>query len=954
MKKEFGIILSVAVLIATCQLALHDWRGTRTLADARVHVAPDRVNASASQLSKLDPSTQRRILKDYGELPLAFEKNQGQTDSRVKFLSRGAGYTLFLTANQAIFSLHTSDANGVVGEANREDERRQTPVGIRPTSKKSEKQAVDSILRMKLVDANSSVAVSGIDELPGKNDYFIGNDAKRWQTDVPTYAKVKYEGVYSGIDLVYYGNHQQLEFDFIVAPGADPRRIQFDVRGTKRLRRDGDGDLALITETSKGGIRWHKPVAYQEKKGMRQLVAVDYAIMSGNRVGFKVGKYDEREPLYIDPLIYSTYLGGSGSDSARGIAVDSSGNAYVTGETASTNFPTMNPLQPAYGGGIGNAFVAKLNASGSALVYSTYLGGSGEDGGRGIAVDSSGDAYVTGQTSSTDFPTMNPLQPTNGEAGNYTAFVTKLNPTGSALVYSTYLGGSDNEIDGGSGIAVDSSDEAYVTGTTRSTNFPTMNPLQSTNGEGAGTDTAFVTKLNPTGSALVYSTYLGGSDGESDSAIGIAVDSSGDAYVTGQTASTNFPTMNPLQSTNGEGAGEYTAFVTKLNPTGSALVYSTYLGGSSSGEDGGESVAVDSAGDAYVTGSTNSTNFPTMNPLQPAYGGGAGDAFVTKLNAAGSALVYSTYLGGSGVDGGHGIAVDSSGNAYVTGYTGSTNFPTMNPFQPTIGNASTFTAFVTKLNPAGSALVYSTYLGGSGADNGLGIAADSTGDAYVTGQTASTNFPTMNPLQPAYAGQNDAFVAKFAASTGTDFSLSAANGGNCPSGGNCSTSATVTAGQTATYNLQVSPVNGFNGTVTLSCGDALAKSTCSVSPSSVTVNGTAASALTVTVTTTAASMLGPYSTPASRRPSVPLVLPLLLVLAVALIVAESAVARNPRRRLVPALALLALSLVWIGGCGGGSSSGGGGGNTGTPSGTVTVTGTSSGVSHSLSLTLNVN
>jgi Beta-propeller repeat len=390
--------------------------------------------------------------------------------------------------------------------------------------------------------------------------------------------------------------------------------------------------------------------------------------------------------------------------------------------------------------------------------------------------------------------------------------------------------------------------------------------------------------------------------------------------------------------------------VNKLSASGSALVYSTYLGGT--GQDSGQGIAVDSAGNAYIVGATYSTDFPTMNPLQPTLGG-TSNAFVSKLNASGSALVYSTYLGGSGSDGGYGIAVDSAGDAYVTGSTPSTNFPTMNPLQP--ANAGGGDAFVTRLNASGSALVYSTYLGGSADDNGVGIAVDSSGNVYVTGDTTSTNFPTVNPLQPANGGGSDAFVAKFPATgIGADFSISAATGNNCPTGGNCSTSATVTAGQTATYNLQVSPVNGFNGTVTLSCGDALAKSTCSVSPSSVTVNGTAASALTVTITTTAASMLGPYSTPASRRPSVPLVLPLLLVLAVALIVAESAVARNPRRRLVPALALLALSLVWIGGCGGGSSSGGGGGNTGTPSGTVTVTGTSSGVSHSLSLTVTVD
>jgi hypothetical protein len=501
-----------------------------------------------------------------------------------------------------------------------------------------------------------------------------------------------------------------------------------------------------------GEIRWHKPVVYQEKGGAKQEIAAHYAMKGGNRVGFEVADYDPRRPLFIDPLVYSTYLGGSGGDNGYGIAVDSSGNSYVTGSTTSyTNFPTMNPLQPMNKSSYGTCFVTKINSTGSALVYSTYLGGSGDDSGNGIAVDSSGNAYVTGYTTSIDFPTVNPLQPANGGGpNNYsTSFVAKFNPTGSALVYSTYLGGSGG--DDGYGIAVDSSGNAYVTGSTASSNFPTMNPLQPIY-DGGGD--AFVAKLNPTGSALVYSTYLGGSGG--DGAKGIATDSSGNVYVTGFTTSTNFPTMNPLQPSNGGGGFGYDAIVAKINPTGSALVYSTYLGGS--GDDIGAGIAADRSGNAYVTGYTDSSNFPTMNPLQPA-NGGAFDVFVTKLNPTGSALVYSTYLGGSQNDQSNGIAVDIAGNAYVTGEAASTNFPIMNPLQPTYGGGST-DAFVTKLNPTGSALVYSTYLGGSGDDWGYGIAVDNSGNAYVTGNTTSIDFPTMNPLQPANGGSSDVFMAK--------------------------------------------------------------------------------------------------------------------------------------------------------------------------------------------------
>jgi uncharacterized repeat protein (TIGR01451 family) len=382
--------------------------------------------------------------------------------------------------------------------------------------------------------------------------------------------------------------------------------------------------------------------------------------------------------------VYSTYLGGSSTDLGLGIAVDRSGNAYVTGQTFSTNFPTVNALQPSFGGAPSDAFAAKINASGSALVYSTYLGGGNFDSGQGIAVDRSGNAYVTGYTTSTNFPTAHALQPSSG--GGSDAFAAKINASGSALVYSTYLGGSSNDI--ADGIAVDSAGNAYVTGNTLSTNFPTVNALQPSSGGGFD---AFAAKINASGSALIYSTYLGGSS--DDFGFGIAVDRSGNAYVTGRTGSTNFPTVNALQPSSGGGND---AFAAKISVTGSALVYSTYLGGS--GDENGNGfagIAVDSSGNAYVTGGTTSTNFPTVNALEPSFGGGPSDAFAAKINAGGSALVYSTYLGGTSDDYGYGIAVDSSGNAYVTGQTASTNFPTAHALQPSSGGG--FDAFLAKI-----------------------------------------------------------------------------------------------------------------------------------------------------------------------------------------------------------------------------------------------------------------
>jgi hypothetical protein len=466
--------------------------------------------------SQADPKAQTRILDQYGKLPLSFEANHGQTDGRVKFLSRTSSYSLFLTGDEAVLTLRGSKTN--THKAKIANTAHTLKSGM------AEPKA-GGVLRMKLRNANPSAKVTGVDELAGTSNYFIGNDPAKWRTTVPTYAKVKYEGIYSGIDLVYYGNQRQLEYDFIVAPGANPRRIAFDVRGAKCIRQDARGDV--VFKVGGDEIRWHKPVVYQEKDGKRQEIAAHYIITAANRVGFAVADYDASRPLYIDPLIYSTYLGGSGDEYGTGIAVDSAGNAYVIGTTTLTNFPTMNPLQPNFGGGAYDLFVAKLNSSGSALVYSTYLGGSGSDAAFGIAVDSAGNSYLTGWTYSTDFPTMNPLQPVYG-GGLFDAFVTEINASGSALVYSTYLGGSGDDI--GFGIVVDNTGSAYVTGETSSTDFPTANPLQPSL---AGESDAFVAKIGPVGSSLVYSTYLGGSGGAQGS--GIAVDSAGAVYVTGST-----------------------------------------------------------------------------------------------------------------------------------------------------------------------------------------------------------------------------------------------------------------------------------------------------------------------------------------------------------------------------------------------------------------------------------
>jgi hypothetical protein len=685
------------------------------------------------------PVNHKQVIQAYGQLPLSFEANQGQTDKQVRFLARGPGYSLFLTAREAVLALAEDCAR---------------PAVSRPGPRRwgCSRQAV---LRVGLAHASRASDPVGVDKLTGATNYFIGNDPTRWHTNVLTYAGVGYTGVYPGIDLVYHGNQGQLEYDFLVAPGGDPQAIELSFRGASKLSVNRAGDL--VVRLGRGEVIEHAPAVYQEIGRQRHAVSGRYVLRGRTQVGFSVAAYDRSKPLVIDPtLAYSTYLGGRGLDAGFGITADASGNAYITGGTFSPNFPTTSgAFQTTYRGF--PAFVSKLNAAGSGLVYSTYLGGSGDPFGDGeagvnIAVDASGDAYVGGTTFSTDFPTTpGAFQTTVNGVSN--AFVSKLNAVGSALLYSTYLGGVGREDIGG--LAVDTAGNAYVAGTTDSFDFPTTpNAFQITL---KGTTDAFVTRLNAAGSALVYSTYLGGSG--DDGGGRIAIDASGNAYVTGRTGSSNFPTTPGALQTSATPPVS-NIFVTKLNAAGSALVYSTFVGGCCGT---GYGIAVDASGNAYVAGDTSSVNLPTTpGAFQTTFGGGTYDAFVSKLNAVGSALLYSTYLGGNSDDHAFGgIAIDTSGNAYVTGSTFSNNFPTTSgAFQTTFSGSGD--AFVSKLNASGSALLVSTYLGGTGGDVGRSIAVDPSGNAYVTGFTDSSNFPTTEAaFQTTFGGFQDAFVSKF-------------------------------------------------------------------------------------------------------------------------------------------------------------------------------------------------
>lgn len=1006
------------------------WLNT-TLAERQVSV--DRTVAGS-------PAAVERLSQTYGKLPLSFEVNRGQRDGRVKFLARGDGYALFLTGQEAVLKLRSGK-----------------PEARNPQS---------AILKMSLAGTKASPKVSGVERLPGRGNYFLGNDTSRWQTGIESFAKVKYESVYPGVDLIWHGNQRQLEYDFVVAPGARAEKIEMDFSGVQALTLDGDGSLTLRAEGA--DVRMLKPVAWQEVDGARREVRCAYRI-KGNRVTFRLGEYDAGRSLVIDPvLVYSTYIGGAGVDEAYGIAVDGEGSAYLAGVTDSADFPGASPIQQNKGSGT-DVFVMKLNPAGNAVVYATWLGGGGLESVRQIKVDAAGGAVVVGSTSSLDFPLKDALQTTRSGASD--AFVVRLNPAGSALVSSTLLGGSGGE--SGNGVALDAGGNLYLTGSTDSVDFPTANPLQATKqgsplyastnaastwnaassglaalqtndlavdpsnpaivyaatergvfktvnggavwakagsqfnlsvsqlvidptapmtiyafnfsalykstdggnswtvlpapgpivslaiaatspvtlyaatvnsplrstdggltwtpistirppfggspriqtfavdpstpttvyaggsqavykttdggtiwlslsgfpqgvnitvnrllisrsnpsvlfaligfgaifrttngganwepvpppttvvnalpilaidpadantiyasivnsgvfkstdggrnwlaannglntsnvialvaaagspqtlyaGTASGND-LFLAKINAAGSALVYSTYLGGSD--QDSATGLTVDASGNAYLVGTTQSRDFPTATAYQSAL---KGFSDAFALKVNPSGSALIWSTYLGGD--GTDSGNGLAINSAGNLFITGTTNSTNFPTVNAVQPARSSSEAnvtDVFVTRFSADGRALDYSTYLGGSRFDFATNIAVDATNNAFVTGFTASADFPLAgaaqtiidrNPDTVTNPNSIAGDAFVTRMAADGRTFVYSTFLGGRGSDQGNAIAVDAMGNAYVAGNTSSSDFPlTPNPLRATFSVR-EAFVAKLAIS----------------------------------------------------------------------------------------------------------------------------------------------------------------------------------------------
>ncbi|WP_428312723.1 Calx-beta domain-containing protein [Hydrocarboniphaga sp.] len=760
----------------------------------------------------------------YGQLPLGFEANRGQFDASVRYLARGQGYSLFLTADEAVLSLQKAGKDG--GDLSQR-----------------------SVIRARLLGAAAAPPLQAEQRLPGHSNYFTGNQPDRWVSKVERYGRVRYQGVYPGVDLVYYGNQGELEYDFVVAPNADAKRIRLHYSGVERARLTPSGELKL--QAGDGEVVLKKPIVYQDIDGRRVPVQGRYAYTrrgKGVDVAFKLGAYDRAQALVIDPvLVYSTYLGGTanefGSSTPFGIAVNRSGEAYVIGSTLSTDFPMASPSSVEAPGQ--QAFVAKFSSDGSRLIYSTYIGGSGLEQGTAIALNGAGEAYITGTTTSEDFPTKNPLyaQRSGGQGEEFQnakdAFVARLSADGSSLLYSTYLGGSDdtdnvshgNET--GFAIAVDSVGQIYVggqttsvrtvvdedTGEALSTLFPTQSAVQTT----PASDSAegFITKFAADGQSFVYSTFLGGAQAEL--IYSIVVDAAQQVTVAGQTTSTDFPVQSAFQPANGGGTD---AFVTSLAADGRSFRYSTYLGGA--GTDASFSAALGADGKLYLTGSTSSADFPKQSALDSTIGGT--DAFVSVLAADGSSLQYSSYLGGTSTDIGRGIALDGGGHIYVTGYTSSTGFPLAGEFQSTLaGNTD---AFVTELAADGSSVLFSSFLGGSAAEQSYAITVDAADQIYIAGITQSTNLKTEAPLQASNGGGIDAFVARIGTLTVVQpgqLSLDAAAYSVAENAGTVSLTVKRTGGSSGAAAVDYATANGSatadsdytaqNGTLTWADGD---------------------------------------------------------------------------------------------------------------------------------------
>jgi hypothetical protein len=885
---SFGLLLLIAGLALWSGSPVSQWASS------------DR-NPVVAAFSTPDIGPNRGATADFGQLPLRFEPNQGQTDSKVDFIARGAGYGLFLTPNQAVLSLRSNQNSSAV--------------------------------HMELAGGNPAAAVAGADQLPGKSNYLIGNDPAKWHRDIPQFSRVRYQGVYPGVDLVYYGNQGQLEYDFEVAPGADPAQIALDFHGLEKTTLDASGNLILASNG--GEIQLKAPRVYQQSGGEQQAVAAKFAVRQDGKIAFELGAYDRRRVLVIDPVLtYSTYFGGSGAEACPGnvrilvgaissppsgcpaIGIDASSNIYLAGSTTSTDFPLTpqtgtTPPPAAFQGtiaGTANVFVTKLNAAGSAVLFSTYLGGDGTDSTVGVAADSAFNVVVAGNTTSTNFPTTSAsafqTAPTN--ANNH-AFVSVLDPTGHSLVYSTYLSGNGEE--SARGLALDSRNKIYLIGATTSTNQPdathsfpaTLGAIQVSS---LGTSQFFVSKVDPAligFPSLAYSTYFGGGNPLNGVTVGggIAVDANSKVYITGGTnflhtgsSATDFPILNAYEGCLGTPPPltpptttpsctppsvtppPTDAFVAKLDPSaaaGAQLLYSTYLGGT--GNEVGYGVAVDTGLSVYVTGSTSSTDFVLPSGTTAFQGTNKGgiDAFLgkfgtpctgTSCTTTSVPLTYFSYLGGAGTDVALGISVDSLQGARLAGYTNSGDFPV--PNNPIDGALrGPVDGFASRIDTTASSSIslghYGTYLGGSGTDFATSIASDTQGNSYIAGESGSADFPTANPIQGAIKGSSDAFVTKLGAILNLAV-VETVSPSPIGVGNNVTFSYKITNNGDLTSGIIFTDVLPASGATFVSAASSPGQTSCPASGGTVTctvgtLNGGAVSTVTVILTPTVAGSL---------------------------------------------------------------------------------------------------
>lgn len=666
---------------------------------------------------------------------VAFTRNAGQLPAAAHATARSRSTTVEIYPNQLTFTRPKREFRG----------HGSTPANPSRTDEPRFEEPARSTVTFQ--GARPDTRPEYHDLLNETSNYFLGSDQSQWITGVESYGQVDLTELYPGIDLKMQEREGNFAYDWIVGPGASASQIQMHFADADSTTIDDTG--WLVVDSASGTWVHTKPVAYQESPSGRDYVDGTFRVTGQNTVGFDLGAYDSSRTLIIDPMVidYSTFEGGSGTESYYGLQSGSDGSIYSTGVTSSSNYPTASPIQGAYGGGATDAYVTKYSADGQSRIYSTYVGGSAAEFVADIEVAGDGSAVIVGYTGSANFPTANALYPT--KSGGEDAFVVKISPDGSVLTFSTYLGGSAN--DGGDGVGLDSSGNVYVDGRTASVNFPAINAFQPT--YGGGSDDGFVTGLTANGASVIYSSPIGGSG--ADFAYGIAVDAAGAVYVSGITGSTNFPTVSPIQGSFG--GGSWDAIAAKITPGGSAVSYATYIGGNA--DDVGEAIVINASGEVITSGRTSSSNFPTASAYQPSLGGGD-DGFITKIDSGGSSFVFSTYLGGSANDFAHDLDLSAEGALYVSGYTSSSDFPVVGATQSTLSGAQD--AFVSRLNSAGTSLEFSTYLGGSGSDWAVALAVDSFDRVWIGGDTQSADFPVVNPLDGTISGTHDGFLTRIA------------------------------------------------------------------------------------------------------------------------------------------------------------------------------------------------